>query len=243
MASGALPIRVGDVLRRALPIWGRVIIPLGPIFAIAVIPVVVAGLMQGGAHAGYFRSGGPSWAPILGIVAVVFQVIGAAAVVRGAWDVMECGQVDFGAALVGANRRFLALLGTAILAGLGIVGLSLLLLVPGLIAVAALFVATPICLLEGLGPWTSLQRSAALTRGSRWRVFALCLVVCFLFLMEAGCEAAAARFVGDGALAVIQVLGETAANVFYMVVVTVAYRDLVVAKEGVRGDRLAAVFD
>jgi hypothetical protein len=61
--------------------------------------------------------------------------------------------------------------------------------------------------------------------------------------MEAGCEAAAARFVGDGALAVIQVLGETAANVFYMVVVTVAYRDLVVAKEGVRGDRLAAVFD
>jgi hypothetical protein len=69
------------------------------------------------------------------------------------------------------------------------------------------------------------------------------MVVFFLFGVEGGYENAATRLAGAGALAFAQLLGQTAADVFYTVVVTVAYRDLVSGMDGVGGQRLVAVFD
>jgi uncharacterized membrane protein len=53
----------------------------------------------------------------------------------------------------------------------------LLLLVPGLMAMAAFLMATPIAAIEGVGPIRALTQSAALTRGNRWAVFALIAMV------------------------------------------------------------------
>jgi uncharacterized membrane protein len=51
-----------------------------------------------------------------------------------------------------------------------------LLIVPGLILYTMWFVGFPACVVERLGPWTSLRRSRELTKGYRWKVLALALL-------------------------------------------------------------------
>lgn len=74
-------------------------------------------------------------------------------------------------------RRLLPLLGAtfavSIIAGLA----TLLLIVPGLMVMTAFYVVPCVVVLEGLGVGPSMRRSRDLTRGQRWRVFGLFLVV------------------------------------------------------------------
>lgn len=75
-----------------------------------------------------------------------------------------------------ARQRFWPALGAGILAMLGILGGTILFLVPGIILSVMWFLWSPACLLEGCGPREALRRSRVLTRGRRWTVFALWLI-------------------------------------------------------------------
>jgi hypothetical protein len=66
--------------------------------------------------------------------------------------------------------RFGIAIGVVILAYLGIVAASILLIVPGIILALRWAVAVPVASVEKTGVMESLKRSAELTRGSRWRV-------------------------------------------------------------------------
>ena len=55
------------------------------------------------------------------------------------------------------------------------VGLVLM-IIPGLILYAMWFVAVPACVMERLGPRTSLRRSRDLTKGHRWKLCGLALL-------------------------------------------------------------------
>jgi hypothetical protein len=65
----------------------------------------------------------------------------------------------------------------AILSGLGILAGLILLIVPGVILYVMWSVAAPALVEERLGPVEALGRSRELTRGARWKVFGLLLVV------------------------------------------------------------------
>jgi hypothetical protein len=82
---------------------------------------------------------------------------------------VECLRLGFGrtSVVLGIN------LATMLLVVLG----SLAFVVPGLVAATALFVAAPVAVAEGRGVIDSLRRSAELTRGSRWRLFGLLVMV------------------------------------------------------------------
>lgn len=88
-------------------------------------------------------------------------------------------------------RRLFPLLGASfavsIICGLG----ALLLLVPGLMAMTAFYVVPCAVVLEGLGVGASMRRSRDLTRGHRWRVFAVILVLVFLAQIVPGIGLAA----------------------------------------------------
>jgi len=124
-----------------------------------------------------------------------------------------------------------------------IYGGLLLLVAPGLIAASRLYVSTSVCVIEKRGMIASVRRSAELTRGHRWRVLALFLSM--LLVQTAG---------DSGLSPVVSLLhplaGEiaglfwtTVCVVLDAVIGTVAYHDLRVAKEGLVGNRFAAVFD
>ena len=80
-------------------------------------------------------------------------------------------------AVRGALKRFGPLFGTSFLYGM-IAGIGLLFCaVPGVLAWVWLVVCVPVCMIEGVGPFESFQRSVELTEGNRLTVFLLALVL------------------------------------------------------------------
>jgi uncharacterized membrane protein len=76
--------------------------------------------------------------------------------------------------------RFFPVLGVAILTMLAIAGGLLLFIVPGLIVTCVLYVTTQVAVLERPGVFGALSRSSELTRGHRWQIFAIVLLVWLL---------------------------------------------------------------
>jgi hypothetical protein len=66
----------------------------------------------------------------------------------------------------------------------------LLLVVPGVMALCALYVAVPAVVVEDVGPGEALGRSRALTKGSRWGILAIALVVGVVTFAVAGAAGA-----------------------------------------------------
>jgi uncharacterized membrane protein len=93
-----------------------------------------------------------------------------------------------------------------------------------------------------VGPIASLSRSAALTKGNRWRIFGLMLLV---FLISGGIALAARPMQTHlGTVGVIIAYVATGvAEAFKNTVYAVQFYDLRVAKEGIGTERIAAVFD
>jgi uncharacterized membrane protein len=120
----------------------------------------------------------------------------------------------------------------------------MLLIVPGLILYTMWFVAVGPCVVERLGPWTSLSRSQELTKGHRWKIFGL-LVLLFvpLNLVSKLVELALSAAGGETLVLVGTLIWTSIEAAFYSVVIAVTYHDLRVAKEGTDIEQIAAVFD
>ncbi|MGA2952722.1 MAG: hypothetical protein ABSD80_10860 [Caulobacteraceae bacterium] len=88
---------------------------------------------------------------------------------------------DFRAAVVAVGRRLgpILLLNIAVLIA-EYVGM-LLLVIPGIIAVLALYTAISACAVEGLSVQEAVRRSLFLTRGQRWRLFLVLLVASLIY--------------------------------------------------------------
>jgi len=148
-----------------------------------------------------------------------------------------------------------SILGTAVIVGLvaliGSVGASLLgvliTLITFFLATTVLFVTIPACTIEPLGSVASLFRSVELTKGYRWRVFGLILIVLlgtFVAAIAVGLLSAVAQLVGG---AVLGVVVNTVFNIFlmafYSVLPAATYSSLRMAKEGIDVSDITSVFE
>jgi len=105
-------------------------------------------------------------------------------------------------------------------------------------------VALPVCVVEGAGPLASLGRSAVLTRGHRWKVFAILLLLVIVGPLMGAIVASIFRSHGGAPVGALAYFVWTAIwGVLYYGVLTMIYHDLRAAKEGVDVEQLAAVFD
>jgi hypothetical protein len=104
-------------------------------------------------------------------------------------------------------------------------------------------IALPACVIEGRGPVDSLGRSARLTKGHRWKIFGIILLVCTPLPAATAILAAAMSFLGPA----LQYLGQFVLGVAWITgfssVLTLIFHDLRVAKEGVDIGQIADVFD
>jgi uncharacterized membrane protein len=137
----------------------------------------------------------------------------------------------------------------------------LLLFIPLPIFYLMWLVATPACVVERLGPFRSLGRSRALTKGHRWKLLGLLLAVLIPALIVAGVTGAVMASLGIGvnlligmffdltrsqstiSAQIVRLVWTAVWTAFYAILVAVAYHDLRVAKEGVATDQIAAVFE
>lgn len=157
-----------------------------------------------------------------------FTVYDAAVITPAAFQARRLRPVGFGNALsIGLARVIPVVLLeiiTILLVALAMLGL----IVPGLVLMTMWFVGVPACVVERAGPWTSLRRSAQLTKGHRWKVFGL-----ILFL----------GIVGEIAQALLEFMpmGDLLFGLFravwlpyWSIVVVMTYYDLRVTHEGVQ---------
>jgi hypothetical protein len=132
---------------------------------------------------------------------------------------------------------------TSILTGL-LVGIGwLFCLVPGLIAMAAMAVVLPACVVERLGPIQSMSRSSDLTSGHWWPIIGvgvgwMIVVLVITFSIRAAMPGVA-TLPQQLATWAWQVISGT----FSAVYAAILYHDLRAVREGIGIDEIASVFD
>jgi hypothetical protein len=233
--------RVGRVFNRTFSVLSRNLAPFCLVTVIASLPNLL--LFTPGART--IAPGTSGGRIFLGVgLAMVLSALSQAIVLYGAFEDMRGRPVDLVESFKIGLRRFFPVIGVAfsvaILAGLA----AILLIIPAFIVLTMLLVATPVCVVERLGPIKSLGRSAQLTKGHRWKIFGLWLVTIIAGGILQSVLVALSRFVGGSVVAlVVSLVCAAVFGAFYAIMVVVIYHDLRVTKEGVDTNQIAAVFD
>ncbi len=180
------------------------------------------------------------------IITVILNLIVYGAVSYAVLKVLRGESASIGESLSRSAARFGPLIGASVLTGLGTMVGMILLVVPGLILMCMWAVTTPACVVENLDSYQSLQRSAELTKGYRWRVLGLIVLISIATGIFSGTAAfvAALFFPRDQLLLIlltniVLLFPQAVGCVMYPVI----YYSLRSAKEGVSIDSLANVFD
>jgi hypothetical protein len=142
----------------------------------------------------------------------------------------------------GVSRLFPVLIAsilTGLLVGVG----TLLCLIPGLIALTAMAVVLPACVVERLGPLEAMSRSGDLTTGHRWPILAVgaawMVIVAVVGLAIQVSMRGVATFPSQLATWIWQVLSGSFSSVY----AAILYHDLRAVREGIGIDEIASVFD
>ncbi len=240
--SGSV-LRVGDVISRAFGVWQKIVWPCSALYAVALVPGLVNSLaLQQHKLTPQEVFGWRYWG--IALVAGLFGLVARAIVTQASAQAIDEGGMRLTAAIDTGIGRMLPLLGMWILAGLALMLATALLVVPGVMLWTAWFLLTPVCVLERMGPVASMKRSAALTKGNRWRIFGLILILLVFGSIAAGIPMVGAKLaLGSTGAALVQVVTQALVGVFGTAVAVVVYQDLRAAQEGVGGGRIASVFD
>ena len=236
-----MEVSAGSILGRA---WGASTRNFGPFVVIALclaVPqVIVAVALPPGDPLEPNRAN----QLINNIVGMLTQQMLAAAIVFGAVEHLRGRKVEIGRCLSVGISRMLPVLGVAILMGIGVAIGFILLIVPGLILMCVWYVAIPAAVIERPGVIGAFGRSAELTKGHRWTIFAVYLI---FFVIGVGVGV----FLVGSVMATQSVVVTVIVSVVIGMLVAiwsgaaqaVAYHDLRVKKEGIDSDAIAAVFD
>ena len=129
---------------------------------------------------------------------------------------------------------------------------TILLVIPGVIAYLMLWVAIPVAVIERPGAAASLRRSAQLTKGHRWQILGIVVLIQILqivvsiviialvdlLLLAPGNDPSA-----SAPLAAVDWVLQAFFTALAAVISAVGYHDLRVSKEGLDTQQIAAVFD
>jgi hypothetical protein len=226
--------RIGGVLRRTWSVLSRNFLAFFLVTAIASLPDILLedlGQSRGWVIFGLFLSD-------------VMRRLSQAALLHGAFQQMRGKPVSLTQSFQVGLRRFFPVIRLAIAASLLTMLAATLFVIPGVIVYLMLFVATPVCVVEQLGPLRSMERSQQLTQGHRWKLLGLLLLMLLPAVVVVGVFESIEEFAETGVVmtAVCELICNAIVGAGYATLVIATYHDLRVAKEGVDTEQIAAVF-
>jgi hypothetical protein len=255
-AAAGPEMTVGGVLARAFSALGRApALMFGTSFLLGALPYA---LLELGMRNWNPTANGTSVTTILTIGAgaalvwLLLYALAQAIMTRATVTTLEGHDVSAGT-LVGAGLAvLLPLLGLTILSWLGIWAACLLLIVPGLMLATAWAVAQPALIVERRGVFAAFGRSLELTRGARWRILGLWVVIMVVYLVAGaavglvdlgvngteptpGTRTSMLSIVAGAALQTVLVAVWAAIN-------ATLYLDLRIWKDGPAGGQLSEIF-
>jgi hypothetical protein len=252
---------IGRVTQRTFDVIRRNLVPFG---IMALLLVGLPGLLISWWQAANFAATGVTPGAMFnrGITSLVVGLINLgligvlqASIVYGSICDLEGKRPSVGDLISQGIRFALPAIGINILFGLSVGFGMILLIVPGVIAACVWIAALPSGVVERTGVFGAFSRSGELTRGSRWRIFAM-LVIYGLILMLI--EFAVLRLTGGFATRLpgaavspaallpgllIQVVINVINYLIFTTGVAVIYQELRTIREGVSPADLAGVFD
>lgn len=260
--SGGEAVSIGRVLSRSFAVVAsNLVVVLGIAFLFGAVPGAIINYFSQQVRLGLanqpdgFRDG-----IFLGlasaIIGLVLAMIVQGALVRATVAHAEGRRAGFGESVAAGMRVALPLIGLAIVVGLCVgVGL-ILLLIPGIILYVIWAVASPALVEENVGVFGALGRSSRLTKGARWKVFGLELVVLIAvwiasalfgyFMIVAGGGMQALAQSGRAGLPIGLMIGNvvlsTLLTTFWSTAQTSLYVELRDWKDGPQAARLGEVF-
>jgi hypothetical protein len=253
---------IGRVLSRTMEIFARnwAVFLLFGLLAVGV-PQILSGLMVANAigtvnpldpGAAFAMFASPLyWLSLLISVAATYFL--QAGIVHASLMDFNNRKPSFNDALQAGLRYMLPLLGLAILSFLGIYVGMILLIVPGIILAIMWSVTVPILIEEKTGVMGSFGRSRALTKGSRWSIFGLFVVLLIAYLVVAlvigGLATIAIRPILEGGLGMFSLgaqiggalIGAVIGPLFGVLVASL-YIELRTVKEGAGPQDLIEIF-
>jgi uncharacterized membrane protein len=184
------------------------------------------------------------------VIMFVFSALVQGALTRATVSAIEGTRATFGQSLSAAVLVLLPLIGLSLLWALGVGIGFMLLIVPGIMLLMAWAVAVPSLVVERQGVFAAFRRSSELTKGSRWKIFGLSLVLLVIYWLISvviglvGLRPYSAATVG--AMTVTTSIGSvvlnTVFNALWGTIQSSLYVELREAKEGDSIDSLARVF-
>jgi len=236
--------RVGRVLSRAVSVFSRRFPTFFIVTLVAASPLILMPM------ASPKPDTDPAQASLLaGITLVLFIVllmlsmVSAAVVLHGTFQDMRQRPVSLIESLKVGLRRFLPLTGLAFLASLLTLLGFVLLVIPGLILYTMWFVAVAACVVERTGPCASLRRSQDLTKGHRWKIFGLVVLILLLSFVNPILQMPLKAAGGETVALIFTLIWTSLGSIFSSIVAAVTYYDLRAAKEGLDIEQIASVFD
>ena len=239
---------MGEVITRTFSVLSRHFLTFLILIGIAnLIPVLIT-LYRTNAYTQLTQLGSSRTAILTaGFIATFLQFIltafGQAIVVFAAFQDMRGRPVSAADSLrQGVARLFPVLIASILVALTEIVGFMLC-VAPGLIAMAALAVVLPSCVVERKGPFASMSRSADLTSGHWWPIIGVGAAwMCVGLVVTAVIQAALPGIAGMPRLLATwgwQVISGSFAAVY----AAILYHDLRAVREGIGIDEIASLFD
>jgi len=248
MPTAALrPRSATEIVDASFQIYRAHFGPLVLCSAIAYLPAILMQLVLQAAPAdsGLLGSGGKiGFFLIAGLVSLISYSLMAAVLTFCGSQAYLGEPVDVGDAVRRAIPKIGAVIGVSILVYIAVVIGFVLLIVPGIILVAAYFAATPALVLENLGPVDAMRRSQALSKGRKGHILktlALMFAIYFLLAMGLGIVAALLR-----SLTLQTVLSSILTVCLYPLIslmITLLYYDARVQSEGLDIELMAGALD
>jgi len=174
------PFGIGAVLGQGFSTFFRNLPAFVLMSAIAYVPLLVYGLSWTPYGASSLEEAQLSVVKYLGISALgglLLQNLVVAAVTFGVVEEMAGRHASIARCLGVGLRRMLPALLVTLLAGLCVVLGLIALIIPGLIVLCMLYVAVPASVIEQNGVGRALSRSAYLTKGNRWSILGLLILL------------------------------------------------------------------
>jgi hypothetical protein len=234
--------RLGNVFSLSWSVLSRNFLTFMLVTGVASLPGLLMGQLSAPAQGNAFAN--PGTTIFLFLLMIVLGTLSQAIVLHGAFQVMRGQPIDLAESARIGLRRFIPLVGLALSMALFLGLATALFVIPGLILYVMWFVATPVCVVEQLGPFRSLGRSRQLTKGHRWKILGLLLVILIPALVVAAIVGGVtAVILGSTFGQIVNLLWSAIWTAFLAIVLAVTYHDLRVAKEGVDTEQIAAVFE
>ncbi len=242
-------IDVGKVVSRSFEVIGR---NVGPYLGVALLLGGLPALLVEYALPKAAETGDPLamvlspffWGAILfsWLCGSVLQ----AALVRS--SILDLGgrPADVGGSLSTALALLLPLIGLSLLTSIILMVGFILLIIPGIIFYVIFSVAVPVLVEERAGVIGSLERSVALTRGSRWQVLGVLAIFVLFYMAVSMVLGVLGAIAGSESMAgqmIVSTLSGIAVSLVLASFLASLYVELRTVKEGATTEGLAAIFE